>query len=160
MVGTGTYRYLPTVHVVCLGSVSVMTNVPYHTGCWYGGTVWYRYWYRYLVGSYFVSTSTYIFSILRSGRMLEPEWEPEEFFQDAPYLEVGCADCPPPPFHLPPPPRPPHLLGEEQQGACPLVSPLDTCDNILIVDSQVPLYIYLRNTFYCYKCTVLKGTVS
>ena len=69
-------------------------------------------------------------------------FEPDEdeltdfFFRDAPYLEDGCAgDCPPPLFQLPPPPRPPHLGDQE---ACPLLVPsIDTCDNILIVDSQV-----------------------
>jgi len=67
--------------------------------------------------------------------MFEPE-DPDldEFFDGAPYLEEGCVDCPPPLFLLPPPPRPPHLSQEED---CPLVSSIDTCDNILIVDSQV-----------------------
>jgi hypothetical protein len=66
--------------------------------------------------------------------MFEPE-DPDldQFFDGAPYLEEGCADCPPPLFLLPPPPRPPHLSQED----CPLVSSIDTCDNILIVDSQV-----------------------
>jgi hypothetical protein len=67
--------------------------------------------------------------------MFEPE-DPDldEFFHGAPYLEEGCVDCPPPLFLLPPPPRPPHLSQED----CPLlVSSIDTCDNILIVDSQV-----------------------
>ncbi len=75
--------------------------------------------------------------------MFEPD-DPElaDFFHEAPpYLDLGCADCPPPLFQLPPPPRPPHLLGEgEEEGACPLVSAIDTCDNILIVDSQVPRF--------------------
>ena len=69
--------------------------------------------------------------------MFEPEdAELAQFFDDAPYLETGCADCPPPLFLLPPPPRPPHLPEE----ACPLVSAFDTCDNILLLGGQVSVF--------------------
>jgi hypothetical protein len=61
----------------------------------------------------------------------------DEFFDGAPYLEEGCVDCPPPLFLLPPPPRPPHLSQEED---CPLVSSIDTCDNILILGGQVHIH--------------------
>jgi hypothetical protein len=72
-----------------------------------------------------------------------------QFFDGAPYLEEGCVDCPPPLFLLPPPPRPPHLSQEED---CPLVSSIDTCDNILIVDSQVSgSKCTLNLTIYAYR---------
>ena len=66
------------------------------------------------------------------------ESDPEEFsdfFLDAPYLDITCdnGDCPPPLFLLPPPPRPPDLAAE----GCPALSPYESCDNIVIIDSQV-----------------------
>ena len=66
----------------------------------------------------------------------------EDYFLDLPgylessYLEESAVcqdgDCPPPLFLLPPPPRPPEM-GE----SCSSLSPYESCDNIIIIDSQV-----------------------
>jgi len=65
------------------------------------------------------------------------------FFQDAPYIQFECdtEDCPPPLFSLPPPPRPPWL---EDPETCQESSAEESCDNILIIDSQV----HLKETFH------------
>ena len=67
----------------------------------------------------------------------------DSFFQDAPYIEFECdkEDCPPPVFELPPPPLPPWL---EDLETCQDISASESCDNILIIDSQV----HLQETFH------------
>ena len=67
------------------------------------------------------------------------------FFQDAPYIQFECdtedlAPCSPL-FSLPPPPRPPWL---EDPETCQESSAEESCDNILIIDSQV----HLKETFH------------
>ena len=64
----------------------------------------------------------------------------EDFYLDLPFLETFCqdGDCPPPLFLLPPPPRPPEL-GE----SCSTLSPYESCDNIIIIDSQVGAFFYI-----------------
>ena len=59
----------------------------------------------------------------------------KDLFYDSVFLEdLECdgPSCPPPLFLVPPPPRPPEL-GE----GCPALSPYESCDNIVIIDSQV-----------------------
>ena len=62
----------------------------------------------------------------------------DEYFLDLPagFLEEPVCqnqdDCPPPLFLLPPPPRPP-----EMGDSCSSLSPYESCDNIIIIDSQV-----------------------
>jgi len=61
-----------------------------------------------------------------------------------PFLfQADCHDlhCPPPLFSLPPPPRPPWL---EDPETCQESSAEESCDNILIIDSQV----HLKETFH------------
>ena len=59
------------------------------------------------------------------------------------HLQTNCneLDCPPPIFELPPPPRPPWL---EDLPTCEERSTSESCDNILIIDSQV----HLEETFH------------
>ena len=76
----------------------------------------------------------------------------ESFFADAPYLHSNCIDpdCPPPLFALPPPPRPPWI-----EEGCPENSPLESCDNIIIIDSQVHLQETFQNLIIIAVCSAL-----
>ena len=76
----------------------------------------------------------------------------EAFFADAPYLYFGDGAGAPPAFDLPPPPRPPWLVQEE---GCPETSTLDSCDNIIIIDSQVHLEETFRNLIIIAVCSAL-----
>ena len=75
----------------------------------------------------------------------------EAFFADAPYLHYEEEEGAPPPFLLPPPPRPPWL---EEEG-CPEASALDSCDNIIIIDSQVHLEETFQNLIIIAVCSAL-----
>lgn len=85
---------------------------------------------------------------------LDPEDEDfDSFFADAPYLQTSCHDsssCPPPMFTLPAPPRPPWL----EQG-CSSQSPHESCDNILIIDSQVQLQETFQNLTIIAVCAAI-----
>ncbi len=69
----------------------------------------------------------------------------DEYFLDLPagFLEEPVCqnqdDCPPPLFLLPPPPRPP-----EMGDSCSSLSPYESCDNIIIIDSQVKQIFILK----------------
>ena len=78
----------------------------------------------------------------------------DSFFQDAPFLEFECdnEDCPPPLFSLPPPPRPPWL---EDLETCQESSPEESCDNILIIDSQVHLQETFHNLIIIAVCAAI-----
>ena len=99
----------------------------------------------------------------------EKELDPnfEAFFADAPYLlqeeplpVIGGApyllqeegEGAPPPFALPPPPRPPWL---DLEDSCTESSPLETCDNIIIIDSQVHLEETFQNLIIIAVCSAL-----
>ena len=99
----------------------------------------------------------------------EKELDPnfEAFFADAPYLlqeeplpVIGGApyllqeegEGAPPPFALPPPPRPPWL---DLEDSCAESSPLETCDNIIIIDSQVHLEETFQNLIIIAVCSAL-----
>jgi len=88
--------------------------------------------------------------------MEEPEQETdpnfEAFFADAPYLLEEEGEGAPPPFALPPPPRPPWLDLEE---SCAESSPIETCDNIIIIDSQVHLEETFQNLIIIAVCSAL-----
>jgi len=95
-----------------------------------------------------------IFQGLSSKLVME---DPEDanfdsFFADAPYLHSNCIDpdCPPPLFALPPPPRPPWI-----EEGCPENSPLESCDNIIIIDSQVHLQETFQNLIIIAVCSAL-----
>lgn len=74
----------------------------------------------------------------------------EAFFADAPYLHLEEEVGAPPPFVLPPPPRPPWL-----EEGCPESSALDSCDNIIIIDSQVHLEETFQNLIIIAVCSAL-----
>lgn len=75
----------------------------------------------------------------------------EAFFADAPYLHMEEGESAPPPFALPPPPRPPWLNEE----GCPETSALDSCDSIIIIDSQVHLEETFQNLIIIAVCSAL-----
>ena len=87
--------------------------------------------------------------------MEEPEKEAdpnfEAFFADAPYLLQEEGEGAPPPFSLPPPPRPPWL----EEETCTESSPIETCDNIIIIDSQVHLEETFQNLIIIAVCSAL-----
>ena len=84
----------------------------------------------------------------------------DAFFADAEilYLHEDCDgfDCPPPVFSLPPPPRPPWLASppscQETQGD---IHSQDSCDNILIIDSQVQLEETFHNLIIVAVCSAV-----
>jgi hypothetical protein len=86
--------------------------------------------------------------------MEDPDEDPnfEAFFADAPYLHLDEGAGAPPPFALPPPPRPPRLALEE---SCSESSPLESCDNIIIIDSQVHLEETFQNLIIIAVCSAL-----
>ena len=103
----------------------------------------------------FFSTSTDPAFLLQLV-MEEPEKESdpnfEAFFADAPYLLHEEGEGAPPPFSLPPPPRPPWL---DLEDACAESSPIETCDNIIIIDSQVHLEETFQNLIIIAVCSAL-----
>merc|ERR1719341_467458 len=84
----------------------------------------------------------------------EKELDPnfEAFFADAPYLLEEEGEGAPPPFALPPPPRPPWL---DLEDTCAESSPIETCDNIIIIDSQVHLEETFQNLIIIAVCSAL-----
>ena len=78
----------------------------------------------------------------------------DSFIQDSTYLEYQCIneDCPPPIFELPPPPRPPWL---EDLENCQERTNSDSCDNILIIDSQVHLEETFHNLIIIAVCAAI-----
>ena len=80
----------------------------------------------------------------------------DSFIQDSAYnyLEYQCIneDCPPPIFELPPPPRPPWL---EDLQTCQERSTSESCDNILIIDSQVHLEETFHNLIIIAVCAAI-----
>ena len=79
---------------------------------------------------------------------LDSVWSPPFLFQ------ADCHDlhCPPPLFSLPPPPRPPWL---EDPETCQESSAEESCDNILIIDSQVHLKETFHNLFIIAVCAAI-----
>ena len=75
----------------------------------------------------------------------------EAFFADAPYLHQAEGAGAPPPFALPPPPRPPWL----QEESCGEAAALESCDNIIIIDSQVHLEETFQNLIIIAVCSAL-----
>ena len=86
---------------------------------------------------------------------MDSEEDPDfdSFFADAPYLLSPCQDdpsCPPPLFTMLAPPRPPWM----EQG-CPANSPHESCDNILIIDSQIQLQETFQNLTIIAVCAAI-----
>ena len=87
--------------------------------------------------------------------MDDPEDENfDSFFSDAPWLEFQCdtEDCPPPLFELPPPPRPPWL---DPDDSCDDSSEYESCENIVIIDSQVQLETTFHNLIIIAVCSAV-----
>ena len=80
----------------------------------------------------------------------------ESFTQDSSYtyVEYQCIneECPPPLFELPPPPRPPWL---EDLPSCQERTTSESCDNILIIDSQVHLEETFHNLIIIAVCAAI-----
>ncbi len=74
----------------------------------------------------------------------------------SPSSEWDCDGCPPPYFDLPPPPRPPFM---EDADTCS-VSPYDTCDSPIIIDSQLHLKNDLLNILLIVICAALLVAVA
>ena len=83
-----------------------------------------------------------------SDEMLDSLWS------EALYLQRDCDDfdCPPPLFDLPPPPRPPWL---EDDDSCDSVSPYESCENIVIIDSGVRLEETFQNLIIIAVCSAI-----
>ena len=80
----------------------------------------------------------------------------DSFFRDAPWQEFECdisQDCPPPLFDLPPPPRPPWL--QDDSDSCDSVSPYESCENIVIIDSGVRLEETFQNLIIIAVCSAI-----
>ena len=104
----------------------------------------------------FFSIPHSLIALLLQLVMEEPEKELdpnfEAFFADAPYLLEEEGEGAPPPFALPPPPRPPWL---DLEDTCAESSPIETCDNIIIIDSQVHLEETFQNLIIIAVCSAL-----
>ena len=79
----------------------------------------------------------------------------DEVWSEALYLAAECGydeDCPPPLFDLPPPPRPPWL---DPDDTCHDSSEYESCENIVIIDSQVQLETTFHNLIIIAVCSAL-----
>ena len=83
----------------------------------------------------------------------------ESFFYDAPeyfpdfHCDSDSDDCPPPFFDLPPPPRPPWLDPEDE--SCLESSEYESCENIVIIDSQAHLEETFHNLIIIAVCSAI-----
>ena len=78
-----------------------------------------------------------------------------DFWSEALYLQTDCndLDCPPPLFDLPPPPRPPWLDPEDE--SCSESSEYESCENIVIIDSQAHLEETFHNLIIIAVCSAI-----
>merc|ERR1712117_489656 len=79
----------------------------------------------------------------------------DEVWSEALYLQSDCdydEDCPPPLFELPPPPRPPWL---DPDASCDDSSEYESCENIVIIDSQVQLETTFNNLIIIAVCSAV-----
>ena len=78
-----------------------------------------------------------------------------DFWSEALYLQTDChdLDCPPPLFDLPPPPRPPWLDPEDE--SCLESSEYESCENIVIIDSQAHLEETFHNLIIIAVCSAI-----
>lgn len=85
--------------------------------------------------------------------MEEPEVDLDYVWYES-LLQTDCneLDCPPSIFELPPPPRPPWL---EDLQTCQERTTSESCDNILIIDSQVHLEETFHNLIIIAVCAAI-----